>query len=113
LVGCVGCVVVPGVSLFYMWSVRIERRAKPEVVCFDNLRLIDGAEQTWALENHKTTNDTPRWTDLTGYLRNTKIAWPIGDFYTLARISEPPTCSIPDHATRYANRRPQAWTPGQ
>jgi len=71
LVACVSAVVIPGVVSFYLWSTRIDRGTPPEVACFHNLRQIDGAEEQWALENHKTTNDTPTWTDLQGYLLST------------------------------------------
>jgi hypothetical protein len=113
LVACVSAVVIPGVFSFYLWSARIDRRTTPEVACFHNLRQIDGAEEQWALENHKTTNDTPTWTDLQGYLISTNIRCPVGGDYSLTRIGEPPKCSIPEHAARYRKDRAQAWSPGQ
>jgi len=36
--------------------------------CINNLRQIDGAKQQWALENKKSSTDTPSATDLTPYL---------------------------------------------
>ena len=36
--------------------------------CVNNLRQIYGAKEQWALENKKTTNDTPNWNDMFPYL---------------------------------------------
>ena len=36
--------------------------------CINNLRLIDSSKQQWALEQRKTTTDTPQGTDLQPYL---------------------------------------------
>ena len=36
--------------------------------CINNLRQIDGAAQTWALENNKAPGDTYALADLTSYL---------------------------------------------
>ena len=90
-----------------------DRSTKPEVACFSNLRTIDGAEQQWALEQHKTTNDVPTWNDLQSYLRYTNFVCPAGGTYKLARIGEPPSCSVSEHAKLYRAERPQAGSPGQ
>ena len=37
--------------------------------CVNNLRQLDRAKEAWRLENHKTSNDYPRWEDLVPYLR--------------------------------------------
>ena len=66
--------------------------------CIGNLRMIYAAEQEWALENKKTTNDVPTWADLEGhYLRSSPIC-PAGGTYTLGRIDENPKCSVSGHA---------------
>ena len=113
LVACVSAVVVPAVFLFYHWSARVDGGTKPEVACFDNLRTIDGAEQEWAMENHKTTNDTPTWADLQSCLRSTNFTCPAGGTYSLAKVGDPPTCSIPSHASLYRKQRPEPWLPGK
>jgi hypothetical protein len=84
-----------------------DRTTKPEVACFNNLRQIDTAEQMWAMEKHKSTNDTAIWPDLQDYLKSTNIMCPVGGIYSLARIGEPPTCSIREHNTLYRKNRPQ------
>ena len=71
--------------------------------CINNLRVIDGAKDQWALENHKTTNDMPTWNDLRSYFpswsndRNWSNGMPIcpnAGIYTIGKIGQPPTCSI-------------------
>ncbi|HXR06478.1 MAG TPA: prepilin-type N-terminal cleavage/methylation domain-containing protein, partial [Candidatus Acidoferrum sp.] len=36
--------------------------------CISNLRIIDGAKGSWALEQHKQTSDTPAGTDIQPYM---------------------------------------------
>ena len=36
--------------------------------CISNLRIIDSAKASWALENHKQSSDTPGDTDLQPYM---------------------------------------------
>jgi prepilin-type N-terminal cleavage/methylation domain-containing protein len=36
--------------------------------CISNLRIIDSAKSSWALENHKQSSDTPGDTDLQPYM---------------------------------------------
>lgn len=51
----------------------IRARSTPAMnACANNLRQLDGAKQTWALENHKGTNDIITWDDVRAYLR-----WPL------------------------------------
>lgn len=73
--------------------------------CINNLRLIEGAKQEWATENHKTTGPVS-WNDILPYLTEidkegrTKVRTPhcpSGGVYTLGNIGEPPRCSIEGH----------------
>lgn len=67
--------------------------------CINILRRIDGATQQWAVENHKTTNDTPAWPDVLPYSGYEQIpACPQGGTYTLGRLNTLPRCSYPGHA---------------
>ncbi len=64
-----------------------------------NLRAIQGAKETWALERNKTPNDVPTDGDLFGpdkYLREKPVC-PRDGIYTLGKVSEKPTCSVPGH----------------
>lgn len=68
-------------------------------VCINNLRIFDAAENQWAMENHKTTNDVPTLADLQPYMRNdpNTANCPAGGTYTIGHVGQEPTCSIPDH----------------
>jgi len=67
--------------------------------CINNLRLIDGAKNQWALEKNKTANDIPQPADLLPYFGpNAQFPQcPGGGRYTLNAVSKAPTCSIPGH----------------
>ena len=67
--------------------------------CVNHQMQIDGAKQQWRVDNHKTANDVPTWTDLVGkgrYLPEVPIC-PDGGTYTLGRADDVPRCSIPTH----------------
>jgi hypothetical protein len=81
---------------------RTDQHAK--FFCVANLRSIDGAVHACALENHKTTNDIPTWSDLRPYL-NPQFKCPAGGQYTLARPGDPPTCSLPEHTKAFLQNR--------
>ena len=67
--------------------------------CVNILRSIDAATKAWALDNGKTTNDTPTWEDIRPYLSpDGRIpSCPQGGTYTLGRKGTPSTCSYPGH----------------
>ena len=72
--------------------------------CINNLRLIDGAKQEWALEYGKTSNDVPTMDDLRVYMGRGSAGeiphCPAGGTYIPGKIGEPPRCSIggPSHS---------------
>jgi hypothetical protein len=68
--------------------------------CINNLRLIDGAKQQWALENKKTGDAIPQPQDILPYVgANGQFPQcPGGGRYTLNAVNKAPTCSIPGHA---------------
>jgi prepilin-type N-terminal cleavage/methylation domain-containing protein len=75
------------------------REASQKNACIANLKQIDGAKNTWALENKKVSTATPVDTDLFGatlYIRE-KPGCPANGTYTLASVSEKPTCDIGGH----------------
>jgi prepilin-type N-terminal cleavage/methylation domain-containing protein len=64
--------------------------------CIANLKQMDGAKASWALENKKTTSDTPSDTDLFGstcYIKD-KPACPGGGTYTITAVDAKNTCSL-------------------
>jgi hypothetical protein len=62
-------------------------------VCILNLRQLQSAEQMWAVEAHKTTNDIPTMADIRPYLPRGLVC-PDGGSYTLVRVGEKPRCSV-------------------
>jgi hypothetical protein len=72
--------------------------------CINNLRLIDQAKQQWATDNSKTTNDVPTMQDLQKYFQtyspqtSQSLHCPSGGTYSINKVGEPPTCSVPGHA---------------
>jgi prepilin-type N-terminal cleavage/methylation domain-containing protein len=64
--------------------------------CINNLRQIDSAVQTWALETKQAANATVGYTDIVGYLKNA-VTCPAGgtafsDSYTISTVTNKPVC---------------------
>lgn len=82
------------------------RASEARAACIDMLRRIQGAKWQWALEHNASPNAVPTWEDLHYYGgRSGDDPWydhypphcPAGGTYTIGRIADPPTCSIPGH----------------
>ena len=72
------------------------RTTSQQNTCINNLRQIDGAIQTWALELNKAAGAAVKFTDISGYLKNSVIC-PSGgttfaDSYTIANVLVKPLC---------------------
>src|SRR5881409_868085 len=68
------------------------RTASQKNACIANLKQIDGAKATWALEQKKTNTDSPGTTDLYGssnYIRDEPTC-PGGGSYTLGNVQTKP-----------------------
>lgn len=69
--------------------------------CINNLRQIDGAVQTWALETKQGDTATPTFEQIGGYMKN-QVVCPSGgktfaDSYQLGTVQDKPTCiKVPD-----------------
>ena len=79
------------------------RESSQKNACINNLRQIDGAAQTWALETGKTSSDTYTLDVIKPYLRlgpnNTIPPCPAGGTYLPGTyVSNAPTCSVGGHA---------------
>ncbi len=82
------------------------RSIRSSAPCINRLRLIEGAKEEWAIEQGKTTNDTPTWPDLFPYIylpsftnnwfTNGVPVCPEGGTYTLGRVGVQPICSLGD-----------------
>src|SRR5882672_8065003 len=71
------------------------RTASQKNACIANLKQVEGAKATWALEQKKVTTDTPADSDLFGatqYIRD-KPACPGGGTYALNQVDTKPTCT--------------------
>jgi RNA polymerase sigma factor (sigma-70 family) len=68
--------------------------------CLNNLRQIDGAIQTYALENKLTEDDIVTAERIRPYLKRPEevLRCPVGGTYTFGRPKDIPSCSIPGHA---------------
>jgi prepilin-type N-terminal cleavage/methylation domain-containing protein len=76
------------------------RTASQKNACIANLKQIDGAKATWALEQKKTNSDTPTTSDLYGssaYIRDTP-ACPGNGTYAINAVDSKPTCTVSGHA---------------
>ena len=75
------------------------RKSAQKQACIGNLKAIEGAKATWALESRKGDNDVPTDTDLYGPDKALakKPECPGGGTYSINAVSEKPTCTIADH----------------
>jgi prepilin-type N-terminal cleavage/methylation domain-containing protein len=72
------------------------RTASQKNACIANLKQVDGAKATWALESKKVNSDVPVASDLFGpsaYIRD-EPACPGGGTYSLLSVSARPTCTL-------------------
>jgi prepilin-type N-terminal cleavage/methylation domain-containing protein len=72
------------------------RTASQKSACIANLKQVNGAKATWALEAKKVNSDSPADTDLFGatqYIRQ-KPSCPGGGAYTIDTVQNLPTCSL-------------------
>ncbi len=69
--------------------------------CINNLRQIDGAVQTWALETKQADNASVTFDQISSYMKN-QVVCPSGgktfsDSYHLGTVQDKPTClKVPD-----------------
>jgi hypothetical protein len=67
-------------------------------VCINNLRILEGAKDQWALENKKGVGDAMSAQDILPYLKNNALpACPQGGVYTFNTVGAQATCSMPGH----------------
>jgi prepilin-type N-terminal cleavage/methylation domain-containing protein len=72
------------------------RTVSQKNACIANLKQINGAKSTWALENKKVNSDIPASTDLYGanaYIRDEPTC-PGGGTYTPEDVQTKPTCTL-------------------
>ena len=72
------------------------RIASQRSACMANLKQMDGAKATWALEQKKSSTDTPNDADLFGatvYIRD-KPSCPASGAYTIGQVDARVLCSL-------------------
>ena len=75
------------------------REASQKNACIANLKQIDGAKQTWALEEKKVSTSLPTAAMLYGatlYIRDTPSC-PAGGTYDILTVSDKPDCTVDGH----------------
>src|SRR5207245_1126620 len=72
----------------------------------NNLRIIEGAKDQWALENKKGTGDTPDWTSGTAgiadYLKGATVKNVVGETYTINNVGSAANAKTPVKLGTYA-----------
>jgi competence protein ComGC len=63
--------------------------------CFNNLRMIDSAKESWAFANQKTNGDEVVTSEVNQYMRgNTGPRCPNGGQYSYNAVGVNPTCTV-------------------
>jgi len=79
------------------------------VSCLGNLRVIQAAKDEWAKDHHKSNDDIPTWNDLAvgpeRYIKH-KPECPNGGSYTIGRVGELPSCSVPADTEYFRKNNP-------
>ena len=72
------------------------RTTSQKNACINNLRQIDGAVQTWALDNKQASTATVSFGAIQSYLKNAVICpaggTTFGDSYTITDVKTKPVC---------------------
>ena len=89
--GLIGMLAVIAIPSF----LRSSGRAKSQI-CLNNLRQINGAVETWALEKNQNAGSPVNWTDISVYIKR-EPSCPLGgttfaNSYTITTTSERATC---------------------
>lgn len=72
------------------------RASSQKAACIANLKQINGAKATWALEQKKNNTDSPADTDLYGNTAYIRVApsCPGNGTYTVSSVQNVPSCSL-------------------
>src|ERR1044072_3013327 len=62
---------------------------------FNNLRIIEGAKDQWALENKKGTGDSTSLTLISDYLKGATVKPVVGETYVTQNVGTPAQATTP------------------
>ena len=65
--------------------------------CIKNLQMIDGAKETWALENRHGSSGPVVQREVDGYIKGGEPICPASGSYTYNDLGNPPTCTVAGH----------------
>ena len=74
------------------------RLSAQRTACIRNLHEIDGAKESWALDNKKSAGAAVDESAINSYMKGGAPNCPGGGTYTYGNLDLNPTCSIPGHA---------------
>lgn len=80
-------------------NAQLQQQADLVNACINNLRQLDGAKQSWALESKQTADAQPTAEEIALYVKGQVIpVCPASGKYTLNAVGAVPTCTIAGHA---------------
>jgi len=62
---------------------------------FNNLRIVEGAKDQWALENKKGTGDTTDLAAISDFLKGATVKPVVGETYVTQEIGSPAKATLP------------------
>jgi hypothetical protein len=83
-----------GVATGAHWFHRARNTAACSSGCLNNLRLIEGAKDQWAIEYHRTNREAVSVSDITPYIKFGLPVCPEGGTYSIHAIGINATCSL-------------------
>ena len=69
------------------------RETAQKTACINNLKQIDGAKETWALQANKTTGDAADSTEVNSLIKGGAPKCPGGGSYSYNAVGSNPVCS--------------------
>ena len=84
-------------SVIALLAIGCEKKSAYVSRCVDNLRRIETLKRDWALDEVKSSNSVPTWSDLRPFPEswsNSIPVCPANGRYNINRVGTPPTCSI-------------------
>ncbi len=83
------------VALLALGFLKIETRQHARQSCINVLKQIEGAKESWALENRKAPDSIVTWSDIRPYFRDDlSHACNQGGVYTVGVVGNSPSCSL-------------------